>query len=116
MEFAQLNRLFNGNFASTRAEEAFEASEQFLMLPLTTTINPLVTAQAAGDSRAIVGILRRNGPAFAADGINAAKTLTSMVETSLGLVEQLRALWQSGTIGEVPEVGSKRSSQAAPAE
>jgi DNA helicase-2/ATP-dependent DNA helicase PcrA len=101
MGFADLNRLFNGNFASTRAEEAFDSGEHFLVLPMTKTINPLVAAQAAGDSRAIVDILRRNSPAFAIDGINAAKTLKSMVETSLGLVEQLSALWQTGTIGEV---------------
>jgi len=101
MGFSELNRLFNGNFASTRAEEAFEAGEHFLMLPLTTTIYPLIAAKAAEDSRAIVDILRRNSPAFAVDGINAAKTLKSMVETSLGLVEQLSTLWQSDTIGEV---------------
>ena len=101
MGFGELNRLFNGNFASTRAEEAFEAGEHFLLLPLTTTIYPLVAAKAAENSRAIVDILRRNGPAFAVDGVNSAKTLKSMVETALGLVEQLSALWQSHTIGEV---------------
>jgi len=101
MGFGELNRLFNGDFASARAEEAFEAGQHFLMLPLTSTIYPLISARAAGDNRAIVDILRRNSPAFAVDGINAGKTLKSMVEASAGLVEQLSELWQSSTIREV---------------
>lgn len=101
MGFVELNRLFNGDYASTRAKDAFDAGEHFLMTPLTTTIYPLVAAQEADDSRAIIDILRRNSPAFAVDGVNAANTLKSMVETSLGLVDQLSDLWKSGTIGDV---------------
>ena len=101
MGFAELNRLFNGPYASTRAEEAFEAGEHFLMKSLTGIIYPLVAAHAADDSRAIVDILRRNSPAFAADGINAEHTLKAMVETSLSLVEQVSKLWASSSLGEL---------------
>lgn len=101
MGFSGLNSLFNGNYASTRAEEAFEAGEHFLMTPLITTIHPLVAAQEAGDNRAIIDILRRNSPAFAVDGINAEKTLKSMIDVSLDLVVQLGDLWKSKTIGEI---------------
>lgn len=101
MGFAELNRLFNGPYASTRAEEAFEAGEHFLMQPLTHVIYPLVAAHLSDDSRAIVDILRRNSPAFAANGINAESTLKAMVDSSLSLVEQLTKLWASGTIGEL---------------
>ncbi|WP_425065283.1 hypothetical protein [Reyranella sp.] len=101
MGFSELNRLFNGEYASTRAEEAFDAGEHFLLKPLTTTIFPLVAANAADDSRTIVDILRRQSPAFSVDGVNAEKSLKSMVETALSLVKQLSGLWKSGTIGEV---------------
>lgn len=101
MGFAELNRLFNGRFASTRAEEAFESGEHFLMMPLITTIHPLIAALEGADSRAIIDILRRNSPAFAIDGINSAKSLKWMIETSHGLVEQLSELWKSRSIGDV---------------
>lgn len=101
MGFSELNRLFNGPYSSTRAEEAFEAGERFPTQPLTTIIYLLVAARAAGDSRTIVDILRRNSPAFSVNGINANNTLKAMVDTSLSLVEQLNALWESGSIGEL---------------
>ncbi len=101
MGFSELNRLFNSEYASTRAEEAFEAGEHFLLKPLTTTVYPLIYAQEVDNSRAIIDVLRRNSPAFAVDGINAGNTLKSMVDTSLGLVEQLSKLWKSGAIGDV---------------
>lgn len=101
MGFSELNRLFNGPYASTNAEEAFEAGKHFLVQPLTAIIYPLIAAHAAGDSRAVIDVLRRNSPAFAANGINANKTLKAMVETSLSLVEQLAVLWASGSIGEL---------------
>lgn len=101
MGFAELNRLFNGPYASSRAEAAFEEGDHFLLLPLTKTINPLVAARAAGDSRRIIDLLRRDSPAFAIDGINGSETLKRMVETSIALVDQLDTIWRSGTIGEV---------------
>ena len=99
--FAELNRLFNGPYASTRVEEAFEAGEYFLLKPFTDIIYPLIAAHTADDSRAIIDILRRNSPAFAVNGINAEATLKAMVETSVSLVEQLNVLWASGSVGEL---------------
>lgn len=101
MGFASLNRLFTGPFASSHAEDAFEAGEHFLLRPLTDTIYPLVVAHQAGDSRQVIDILRRDSPAFAVDGPNASKTLKSMVDTSTALVVELNDRWVSGTIGDV---------------
>lgn len=101
MGFTSLNRLFNGEYASSRASEAFDAGEHLLLVPLIKTAHPLIVAHAAKDSRAIINILRRYSPAFAIDGVNADLTLKAMVETSLSLVEQLDELWKAGTIGEV---------------
>jgi DNA helicase-2/ATP-dependent DNA helicase PcrA len=101
MGFAALNRLFSGQFASTRAQDAFERGEHFLLLPLTSTIWPLVEAHGAGDSRRIIDILRQQSPAFAVDGINASKSLRVMVDTSKDIVASLAARWETATIGDL---------------
>ena len=101
MGFANLNRLFAGSYASSRAGDQFEAGEHFLLMPLTTTILPLIVAHETGDSRRIIDVLRCNSPAFAVDGVNAANTLKMMIDTSVAQVNQLAALWGSATIGDV---------------
>ena len=101
MGFADLNRLFNGPYASSRAEDDFEAGEHFLLVPLTTTILPLITANEKGDSRKVIDILRRDSPVFATDGPNAANTLKMMIDTSNALVRQLADLWNTGSLGDV---------------
>jgi DNA helicase-2/ATP-dependent DNA helicase PcrA len=99
--FADLNRLFTGDYASSRAQDAFEAGEHFLLKPFLSTIYPLITAQEQGNGRQIINLLRRDSPAFAVDGLNAEKSLKSMIETSKALVDQLHALWSTGTIGAI---------------
>jgi DNA helicase-2/ATP-dependent DNA helicase PcrA len=101
MGFADLNRLFTGDYASSRAQEAFEAGEHFLLKPFLSTIYPLITAQEKGDGRKIINLLRRDSPAFAVDGLNAGKSLKLMIETSNSLVGQLHALWGTETIGTI---------------
>lgn len=101
MGFAELNKLFTGIFASSRAEDAFQAGEHFLLLPLTSTVLPLVESAREGNSRRIVDVLRRDSPSFAADGPNADRPLKAMIETALSLVDQLAVLWNSGTIRDV---------------
>ncbi len=99
--FADLNRLFTGVYASSRAQDAFESGEHFLLKPFLSTIYPLVTAQGQGDGRKIINLLRRDSPAFAVDGLNAEKSLKLMIETSILLVSQLQALWNTATIGAI---------------
>lgn len=101
MGFSGLNLLFTGPYASSRAEDDFEAGEHFLLVPLTSTISPLIGAYESGDSRRIIEVLRRDSPAFAIDGPNAAKSLKSMIDISVELIEKLSFLWQSGTIKDV---------------
>ena len=99
--FADLNRLFTGDFASSRAQDAFEAGEHFLLKPFLSTICPLITAQKQGDGRKIINLLRRDSPAFAVNGLNAGKSLKLMIETSNALVSQLQTLWDAETIGTI---------------
>ena len=99
--FADLNRLFTGDYASSRAQDAFEVGEHFLLKPFLSTIYPLITAQNQGDERKIINVLRRDSPAFAVDGLNAQKSLKSMIETSNALIAQLQALWNTEMIGTI---------------
>lgn len=99
--FSDLNRLFTGDYASSRAQDSFEAGEHFLLKPFLSTICPLINAQEQGDGRKIIDLLRRESPAFAADGFNAEKSLKLMIETSSTLVGQLQALWSTATIGTI---------------
>lgn len=99
--FADLNRLFSGDYASSRAQEAFETGEHFLLKPFLSTICPLIVEQELGDNRKIISLLRRGSPAFAADGLNAEKSLKYMVELSKTLVGQLQDLWSTETIGTI---------------
>ena len=99
--FSDLNRLFTGEYASSRAQDAFEAGEHFLLKPLLSTICPLITAQEQCDGRKIIDLLRRDSPAFAIDGLNAGKSLKLMIETSIALVGQLWTLWGAETVGGI---------------
>ncbi|RYH66901.1 MAG: ATP-dependent helicase [Alcaligenaceae bacterium] len=99
--FADLNRLFTGDYASSRAQDAFEEGEHFLLKPFLSTICPLITARGQGDDRKIINLLRRDSPAFAVDGLNAGKSLKWMIETSKALVDQLQALSGTETIGAI---------------
>jgi DNA helicase-2/ATP-dependent DNA helicase PcrA len=99
--FADLNRLFTGDYASSRAQDAFEEGEHFLLKPFLTTICPLINAQDQGDDRTIINLLRSNSPAFAADGLNAEQPLKLMIETSKAMVGQLRTLWDTEAVGVI---------------
>ncbi|HDR9488666.1 UvrD-helicase domain-containing protein [Burkholderia stabilis] len=99
--FADLNRLFTGEFASSRAQDAFEVGEHFLLKPFLSTICPLINALVREDERQIIDLLRRDSPAFAVDGLNAEKSLKMMIETSQALVGQLQAKWNTDTIGGI---------------
>ncbi|MEI7369995.1 UvrD-helicase domain-containing protein [Pectobacterium sp. 1950-15] len=99
--FADLNRLFTGDYASSRAQDAFEEGAHFLLKPFLSTICPLINAQGRGDERSIINLLRRDSPAFAIDGLNAEKSLKLMIETSKALLGQLKILWDTETIGVI---------------
>lgn len=99
--FSDLNRLFSGEYASSRAQDAFEEGEHFLLKPFLSIICPLINAKSEGDDRKIVNLLRRDSPAFSVDGLNAGKSLKLMIETSKALVDQLQVLWGTETIGTI---------------
>ena len=99
--FSELNRLFTGDFASSRAQEDFEAGDHFLLKPFLSTIVPLMAAHREGGSRKVIDVLRRESPGFAVDGPNSEKPLKAMVEISTALIDELQRLWNASTTGEI---------------
>lgn len=99
--FEQLNSLFIGDFASSRAQDDFEAGEHVLVRPFVKAILPLIRAQQDGDQRRVIDLLRANSPSFSADGPNSNRSLGEMIELSRNAIEKLEAAWDSSTVKEV---------------
>ncbi|MFT4253019.1 MAG: UvrD-helicase domain-containing protein [Caulobacter sp.] len=100
--FSTLNDLFNDETkASSRAKDAYEEGTHFLLIPFLTTICPLLRAREAGESHRVIEILRRESPAFAVDGENAAKSLRHMLEASQAAIDELHKRWTEEKVGEI---------------
>ncbi|WP_421779674.1 AAA family ATPase [Kiloniella litopenaei] len=99
--FEQLNSLFIGEFASSRAQDDFEAGNHVLLHPFVNVILPLIRAQQEGDQRRVIDLLRAKSPDFASDGPNSNLSLSKMIELSRCTIEQLQAAWTTSSIKEV---------------
>lgn len=99
--FEQLNSLFIGDFASSRAQDDFEAGEHVLVRPFVEVILPLIRAQQNGDQRRVIDLLRANSPSFSADGPNSNRSLGKIIELSRNAIEKLETTWASSTVKEV---------------
>ncbi len=99
--FPMLQQLFTGRYASSRAQEDYEAGEHFLLKPFVDLIYHLVQAHRQKDLRKIIDILRRFSPAFDPKGKNAAKTLKEMKELAAGLIHSLSEKWGSESLEDI---------------
>lgn len=99
--FSELNNLFTGRYASSRAQDDYETGEHFALRAFLNTIWPLVSANKTGNSRAVIDLLRHNSPAFDLRGSNSDRPLRKMVELSNTLVSGLTKLWDSGKVRDV---------------
>lgn len=101
LRFEQLNTLFTGDFASSRAQDDFEAGDHLLVRPFVDVILPLIRAQQEGDQRRVIDLLRLKSPDFASDGLNRNRSLSEMIELSRSAIERLQAAWANCTVKEV---------------
>jgi len=99
--FPELQKLFTGKFASTKAQENYEKGEHFLIKPFVTTIYQLVQAHRDGDLRSVIDILRRSSPAFDPKGFNSSRTLIEMKQLALEQTNGLTGLWDSGSLRDI---------------
>lgn len=101
LQFASLNKLFTGDYASSRAKDEYENGEHYLLKPLITCLYPLVRASRAGDKRTVLDVLRQQSPAFDPKGANAKRPLADMLKLAESLVSDLDKKWSEGNVGDV---------------
>jgi DNA helicase-2/ATP-dependent DNA helicase PcrA len=99
--FPNLQRLFTGQFASSKAQEDYEKGEHFLLKPFVRSLCSLTQAQRDGDLRRVLDVLRKTSPAFDPYGVSAERTLGEMKELSIDLTQRLSSLWDESTLGEI---------------
>lgn len=99
--FSGLHKLFTGEYASSRAQEEYESGGHFLLTPFVDCLYPLLLANRAKDTRAIIDVLRQNSPAFDPRGPNASRTLAEMLKLAEALVSELTLLCASASVGDV---------------
>ena len=99
--FSALHDLFTGPYASSRAKNAYEEGEHFLLKPLVETIIPLVKAKRQRDTAALMRLLTSKTAAFRPGGEHSSKTIAEVRHIANDVTANLVALFGSGTIGEV---------------
>ena len=99
--FPVFQKLFTGQYASTRAKDDYESGEHTLIKPFIRTIWPLVKSYQEGDMRTVIDILRESSPAFDPDGMNSGRTLSHMKDLAMETVGRLSEQWDTWTLGEI---------------
>ena len=99
--FPELQKLFTGQFASTKTQDEYETGDHVFLRPFVNAICPLVQAERNGDGRRIMEVLRKSSPAFDPQGSNANRTLREMREHSIEFTQGLSDLWGKGTLGDI---------------
>lgn len=101
LQFANLQQLFTGLYASQRAQDDYEAGEHLLLKPFVKVVCPLIAAHQSGESRQVIDILRANSPTYDPGGPNASRKLGEMIDQSKTHLSALFELWEGSTTRDV---------------
>ncbi|HBO45297.1 MAG TPA: DNA helicase II [Planctomycetaceae bacterium] len=99
--FLPLHDLFTGQFASTRATNAYEEGEHFLIKPFLETIIPLVKAHRNHDAGAVMRVLTTRTAAFRSGGAHSKKSIRQVKGIANEVAETLTHLFASANLGDV---------------
>jgi DNA helicase-2/ATP-dependent DNA helicase PcrA len=99
--FFELNKLFTGVYASSKAQDEYENGTHYLLKPFLDCICPFVSATRDGDNRRAIDVLRSASPAFDVLGENKDETLSEMMQRSRELSLQLFDMWDGATVREI---------------
>lgn len=99
--FPEFQKLFTGEYTSTRAQSNYESGEHSLLKPFTQTLWPLVKSYQLGDMRSVSDILRAHSPAFDSGGVNTGRSLAYMKDLAVQLVGRLSELWGEANLGQI---------------
>jgi DNA helicase II / ATP-dependent DNA helicase PcrA len=99
--FLSLHDLFNGSYASTRAQNAYEEGEHFLLKPFVETIVPLATAHRNNNASEMMRILTSNTVAFRPTGPYSNKPIQEVKKIANEATEYLASLLTSEKLGDI---------------
>jgi len=99
--FLSLHDLFNGPYASSRAKNAYEEGEHFLLKPLIETIIPLARAHREGKAGAVMRVLTANTVAFRPGGAHTYKSIRDVRKIANAGTATLAGLFASSRLGDV---------------
>jgi DNA helicase-2/ATP-dependent DNA helicase PcrA len=99
--FSSIQRLFKGDYSSTRSQDDFENGEHYLLKPFRTSLERLVHAHVTDDYRLKIDTLRDAAPAYHPRGTNVDRSLKEMLKRAQADVAELARLWAVGTVGDV---------------
>ena len=99
--FLTLHDLFTGTYASTRAKNAYEAGEHFLLKPFVETIIPLVRAHHEQNAGAALRVLTAKTMAFRPEGTYSDRTIREVRELANTATAELVDLFASNKLGDV---------------
>jgi DNA helicase II / ATP-dependent DNA helicase PcrA len=99
--FLSLHDLFDGPYASSRAKNAYEEGEHFLLKPLVETIIPLARAHRERNAGAIMRVLTANTVAFRPGGAHIDKSIRDVRKIANEDTATLAGLFASSRLGDV---------------
>lgn len=99
--FLALHMLFTGQYASTRAQNAYEEGNHYLLRPLVETIVPLIRAHRNHDAREVMRVLTSKTVAFCPTGTHAEKSIREVRGIANEVTAAVADLYESKTLGEV---------------
>lgn len=99
--FLPLHDLYTGHYASTRAKNAYEEGEHFLLKPLVETIVPLARAHHEGNAGAVMRVLTSKTVAFRTGGAHADKTIRDVRKIANEVTATVADLFASSRLGDV---------------
>lgn len=95
--FTKLHGLYTGPFASSKAQDEYQAGTHVLLKPIIEFLYPLIQALKNKKKRALIEVLRKNSPQFHPQGANAENPFKTVLSQALEHAEALSKLWERGT-------------------
>jgi DNA helicase-2/ATP-dependent DNA helicase PcrA len=99
--FLSLHDLFTGSYASTRAQNAYEEGDHFLLKPFVETIVPLTRAHSEGNAGVVMRLLTSKTVAFRSGGAHADKTIRDVRRIANEVTANVAKLFASHKLREV---------------
>ncbi|MEP1208415.1 MAG: UvrD-helicase domain-containing protein [Rhizobiaceae bacterium] len=99
--FTDLHALYTGPFASSKAQDEYQAGTHVLLKPIIEFLYPLIEALKNDEKKALIEVFRKVSPQFHPQGTNAEKPFKAVLSQALEHAEALSKLWEGGTIRDL---------------